>query len=115
MTKSQTQKWQSALRARPGVRALKGAGIGDLHPHVKAVHCPNAGAQLPWSNVVSALWMHAWNGPYSVFGHHILTPCILGQARILGGPFRTPYTVYQRDHGTGMTPRPDLEEPRPSF
>jgi hypothetical protein len=50
-------KSQSALWARPGVRALKGAGIGDLHPHMKAVRCPNAWAQLPWSNVVSALWM----------------------------------------------------------
>ncbi len=94
----------------PGVRALKAAGIWDLHPHMKAVCCPNAGAQLPWSNVVSALcgW-HAWNSP-SVFGHHtVLTPCILGQGYILGGPFRAPYTVYQRGYGAGMSPRPDFE------
>jgi hypothetical protein len=107
-------KSQSALRARPGVRALKGAGIGDLHPHMKAVRCPNAGAQLPWSNVVSALWMARVERSLSIWTPH-LTPCILGPSHVLGGPFRTPYTVYQRGHGTGMPSRPAFEETRPSF
>ncbi len=98
----------------PVFERWRGRGSGICNPIWKLCVALMPGHSSPGQMWWVPCGWHAWNGP-SVFGHHILTPCILGQGHILGGPFRTPYTVYQRGHGAGMNPRPDFEETRPSF